>query len=261
MRLLSTLVLSFALQGSTAAGPSDTVPVAFDSADVKLLSNIGTAQEELAARVDSLSGVVLRHDIGTEFFDSALDEQVNRFALIVGALLALVGLLGYGGFRYEVDRVRRETREEIARYEKKHEDIENKMNNAMMRMALIHGNTLRLISDISVTQGRLGPAFEYALGSAASHHERYRMNTQKNQKSLTVANANLKTAKKLLARLDLSGRDGSYLQKNVNGLKRSLDELGRSENEETIQETAAMRIQLRKYLMDDEVDKGKVSGA
>lgn len=70
------------------------------------LETLGAENARLVARVDSLRNELGQHRFAEKFLDSALEEQANRFAMIVTFAVAAVSAFTFAGVLWEVRRTK-----------------------------------------------------------------------------------------------------------------------------------------------------------
>lgn len=92
-------------------------------------------------RVDSLAAVFERHQIAEDFFASALDEQANRFALILTGLLGIGALITFAGFRQEVRRVETDIKAALSQHEELSASMERRESGMEIFTRRTAGNT------------------------------------------------------------------------------------------------------------------------
>jgi hypothetical protein len=139
------LLPALAVVGTAAVGHAQ-------GGDSASLGALREADARLAARVDSLRGELHDHGVAEDFYNTALDEQANRFVLIVTLAMGLAGLGTFTGFYLQLRRIRAELRasmrDTIEAHERKAADVQARLalNEAFMRRTA--GNTYVAISTV-----------------------------------------------------------------------------------------------------------------
>jgi hypothetical protein len=203
----------------------------------------------LDARLDSINAALTNHRSIEQFFDSALSDQAARFSLIITGLLALTGLLGYSGFRHEVSRLQRETRELFAAQEEKQREIDRRFKDTEGRVLMIGGNTARVVSDVYLTRKRPDEAFYHALHAASFHHKNYLLDSKK-EKAKRIAIKNLRDASRYLRLLEQEPSLREKLRARLGPVKQLLIDLQEARDDELLNALAEIRIRLRDFFED-----------
>ena len=100
--------LGVALLSVVAQAPAAGTQAAADTA---ALDSLRAGNASLSAAVDSMRQDLRDHRYAENFVNDALEEQGNRFALIVMIALGLTALLTVSGFLWEVNRAKQEVRD------------------------------------------------------------------------------------------------------------------------------------------------------
>lgn len=172
------LILAF-IDGTTvraqdsAAVSAQNQPVVVSGAqqlaDLQSADNILRAEHlKLTAEVVNLRAEINNHRAQENFYGNALDEQANRFALIVGGLLALGAFVSWAEFRREVSAVRKSVARAMEAQEQKRGVMEERMRNGEIRALRIQANLLRLFARHNANLERYSAAFVHYVLAAAT---------------------------------------------------------------------------------------------
>jgi hypothetical protein len=154
--LLATVLLFMIIQDAFGKKPVGVTH--------KITSNEDSIKIEMLIReIDDLKELAKEHKIREEYFTSILDEQVQRFSLIVGGIVFLFGLLTFGNIRYEISRNTREIDERISVINAKYEEKLKKLDAMESKLFSVTANTFKLISHLCKTNGEKIYAFAYSM--------------------------------------------------------------------------------------------------
>lgn len=120
---------------STITGPQ--LAGAQAAADTAALGALRAENARLEARVDSMRQELRDHRFAENFVSDALEDQGNRFALIVTIALGLTALITVGGFLWEMNRAKQEVRDIIDN---------QKRENAAMQAQLTEAQRLNTVA-------------------------------------------------------------------------------------------------------------------
>lgn len=144
-----------------------------ESPSLENLTEEVTMQQQILERqitvIDSLSLRVQRAETATEFYQSALNQQVTIFSLIVLGILGLVGLVTWGGFRSEVNRLRSEFTSTLKRQTEKLDETNTRIRRAETRLALNAARSSVLMVETLFTSPSY--KFIYSLRAAREYFE------------------------------------------------------------------------------------------
>lgn len=162
---------------ATQATPERPAPPATENLEAEV--------EELRAILDTLIQRNAEYAIAADFFDSALDEQANRFALIVAGILALGGLVGLGGFRLEMHRLSKKFRRVTTKQSERHQEAVERLNAAERQLAGTMGNVFRLVARTFPTSPE--NMFLYRLNATSQYLKVWRNNGSDREKRVLLA--------------------------------------------------------------------------
>lgn len=166
---LGTTARAQGLGGVSAQNPPAAGPNLQQFADLQTADNILRADHlQLTAEVANLRAEVDRHRAQENYYGNALDEQANRFALIVGGLLALGAFISWTEFRREVRAVRKSVANALDLQEQKRNEMERRMRDGEIRALRIQANLLSLFARLNSKQKDYWGAFIHHVLSAAT---------------------------------------------------------------------------------------------
>jgi hypothetical protein len=247
MLLGGSLFLVPALAGQSPIA----VPAEQERLDSTTLIRIERVDSQLLLRIDTLQAQLEKHRFAENFLDSALEEQANRFSLIIGALLTAVGLLTYQGFRHEIHRLHAEITNQINEQKAEIDAAISRVDQAELRLMSTSGNVHRTIAELYANRARYVAAFQHSFTAAGFFYNRYKLASNKTEADALrlrkAAIANLRLSMRLIEQLRVQNlaKTGAALQKSEHAIRRAFDRLNSPDDEEVQGFCAEIRVRLR----------------
>ncbi|GBF22568.1 MULTISPECIES: hypothetical protein [Arenibacter] len=121
------------------------------------------------SNLDSLEKENLFYRVKEDYYSSALSEQSTRFALIISGILALVALISFTAFRYEIKQIKKFTLKRINSQNKKLDVYKTELSSTQMTLHLTQGNLNTSIGQYYQAKNDYVNAFHFYIVAAKSH--------------------------------------------------------------------------------------------
>lgn len=155
--ILSSLLVSFSL--FLHASPTN------DSL-AKLETKFSNFEKQQKTTSDSLQRELQYYKVKEDFFNSALDEQSTRFALIIATILGFVGLISFGSIKLEIYRLKKEYQKEVKSVKNELQEYKKRVTKNESSLNITTGNTLAHIGLMFLDRKDYISSFEAYLASA-----------------------------------------------------------------------------------------------
>ena len=216
----------------------------------------------MSQKIDSLQNELYKYKLNESYFSTALSSQTTIFSLIVAGLLGLAGFIAWGGYRFQVMRLRKEFREKIkqqsSEFEKLKKGARTLERKLVLTMARVDGVIANTIEDPPTS-------LLFSLYAAREWYNSYLISIDENQKesSLEALSSNLKNSKSVI---DEIAKDEKYLEivkEDRPIILHELSEISKIvDNEKIIDLCAEIRIAINAYVkLDAENDYNNVEPA
>lgn len=116
--------------------------------------------------IENLKLEILKLRTKQEFFGNFLDEQTARFSIIVAAILSLIGIFTYTGFKIEINRINAKIQESISAIENEFRTFKDIMDKHEQKMSKIYTEFFASNMERYAKEGQYFDAFWFALYSA-----------------------------------------------------------------------------------------------
>jgi uncharacterized coiled-coil protein SlyX len=152
-----------------------TAPASIAQGDSLRIARLEVESARTSQTLDSLNSALASHRIAEDFYNTALDEQANRFSLIVGIIITVIGLISYGSIKLEINRKINQLKDIYSKHEAKTASMESQILEDRERMNLASGNLNVVISDIVKDDGYIFSAASFRCLAAGFLYQKYKL--------------------------------------------------------------------------------------
>lgn len=204
------------------------------------------SQKNLA---DSLQRELAFYKVKDDYFAQALDDQATRFSLITASLLALVGLLSFGGIKLEIASLKREYEKQVKILQKELSAYKRRVWENEYRLNITSGNNFSITGNILREKGKNSNAFELFIAASKSFLRSAILVKDGKAASLQEdpfkqSVSNLKSAIHILRTWSEDEGDLTKLREKSASISKSLNELSKTDNTDMIELSAECRVLL-----------------
>jgi hypothetical protein len=111
--LLLLGLLLIAVIGQAAPTPTDSLKIQ-QAQTARRLDSISASLQKLSRTNDSLNKELTYFRAKEDFYAMAVDRQGSHFEWLLGIALAIAGLFTYGSFKTEINKARKEAKEQVS---------------------------------------------------------------------------------------------------------------------------------------------------
>jgi len=258
---MKNILLFITIITITLNGFSQTQALQSDSTEVelkiqKLDSLLHQTEIHFTQLNDSLKNELIHYKAKEDYFSVALEDQSNRFALIVTGLLALLALLSYGGYKYELSRMKKDVEKQLTEQMVEFEEYKTKIKTLDSGLNTSAANTFVTVAKNYSKEKQWNLALEFYLCAARDHASSALLKKELNgdskeeDKSITFqfVIGSLKPATEMLNNLKADNSFKELIQNKTEFLIQQLDNLKNIDCEEVKDLVAELRIGIKNYI-------------
>lgn len=213
-------------------------------------------QKNTIALNDSLKKELQYYRIKEDYYSDALGDQSNRFALIVGAIIGLLALISFTGFKIELDRIKKNTQKQLEDQRDEFKKYGSSIKIVESNLKKTSANTFVALARKSVTDKKWVLALEYQIIASSRHAESVLIDVELLRDRLIIEKevdykpivANLKLAVISLNKIKADIALKSALKKKLDSIRKLLDTLNNIDSDDAIDLVAEIRIGLKNYV-------------
>lgn len=199
-----------------------------------------TLNQALHVSNQELNKQLVQYKAKEDYFASALEEQSTRFALIVSAILGLLGLISFTWYRLEKQKIRKEIRDVKSDFEELKKDSIRIEADLLSTSADAYSN----VALIGKKDGALSFSFEFEIRAALNKYQSAKLRGYQ-KSSATVAL--LKSALKTLRLLSSVNEEKPYVLNCKADVIENLNVINKTDDQEIIDLIAEIRILLNEF--------------
>lgn len=136
---------------------------------LKEIEKIKKENIENKKEINSLNEIVKTAKIKEEMYSNALNSQTAIFSVIVAAIIALIGLVTWTGYKIEIRKIKKEFNQLIENQESKFEEFVNHILNLEQDYSLTAAHTAVLIAVNTEKKESHNESYYYRLQAAYYH--------------------------------------------------------------------------------------------
>lgn len=213
-------------------------------------------QKNTIALNDSLKKELQYYRIKEDYYSDALGDQSNRFALIVGAIIGLLALISFTGFKIELDRIKKNTQKQLEDQRDEFKKYGSSIKIVESNLKKTSANTFVALARKSVTDKKWVLALECQIIASSRHAESVLIDVELLRDRLIIEKevdykpivANLKLAVISLNKIKADIALKSALKKKLDSIRKLLDTLNNIDSDDAIDLVAEIRIGLKNYV-------------
>lgn len=205
--------------------------------------------------IDSLKSELLFYRVKEDYYATALSDQSTRFSLIVGAIVGLVALVSFAGFKNEVRKHKKDYERQLKKLKDKVIEYDLKILKHEYSLNIASGNIFTVISQGFEAQNNHFLAFQFYLASARSHSKAgiaaqgNKIKTKEEiEDTLKYAELNMEKAVEILKKIILNDNHKEEFKENSKMLFEDLDIIIGTKNEILIDYCANARVSMKNYI-------------
>ena len=259
MRKLFLLILVNTLiyQIGTSQSPiNENDSIAIELRVKKLDSLLNETEIQYTQIVDSLKSDLTHYKAKENYFAVALEDQSNRFALIITGLLALLALLSYGGYKFELSRMKKDVEKQLANQMQEFEDYKIKIKALDSSLNTSAANTFVTVANNYAKEEIWNLAFEFYLCAARDHASSalLQMELDSNEDEITkevryqFVLGSLQPATEMLNKIKANDSFKEVIKNKIDFIILQLDFLASIDYEEAKDLVAEIRIGIKNYV-------------
>jgi hypothetical protein len=230
-----------------------------------VFARITAENSRLKSQLDSLQDDLSKHRYAENFYDAALEDQANRFSLIIGSLLVIIGGITFAGFRQEVRRLEQELRAAIKFQEAKANDVERRVAEMEIFTRRMAGNTYAALAGVYESQQKYLLAVVPRLLAAGNFYASYTAipANDRTQRRRNAAVGNLKRGLKVIRALESvdRARVTRHFALERERLEEAFTLLRRYADPDAEIVLAEIRVALHSYLSDRKDTTGQAAAS
>lgn len=206
--------------------------------------------------IDSLEKELVHYKAKEDYFSVALEDQSNRFALIVTSLLGLLALVSYGGYKYELSRMKKDVEKQLAEQMSEFVEYKTKIKILDSSLNTSAANTFATVANNYAKENECNLALEFYLCAARDHAASVllEMELDSNHEKIDKKTkyqfvlGSLYPATEMLNKIKADNSYKKAIKEKANFLIQSLDFLGNIDFEEIKDLVAELRIGIKNYI-------------
>ena len=259
---MKNILLLITIMTITINGFSQIQTLQSDSTEVdlkihKLDSLLHQTEIHFTQINNSLKNELIHYKAKEDYFSVALEDQSNRFALIVTGLLALLALLSYGGYKYELSRMKKDVEKQLAEQLVEFEEYKTKIKILDSGLNTSAANTFVSVANNFSKEKKWNLALEFNLCAARDHASSAQLQKELNKdskeeedKSITFkfVLGSLESATEMLNKLKADNSFKELIQNKTEFLIQQLDKLNNFDYEAVKDLVAEFRIGIKNYI-------------
>jgi len=205
----------------------------------------------LQSKNDSLNKQIIIYKVKEDFYACALSDQSTKYSLITGSLLALLALISYASFKYEINKIKKDFELKICKHVETDKKIIDKHNEGLARSYVNGGNSNQIVKESLENKNDLIGASYYNLFATYNHYLASKEFLNSNaEDNVRIAESEMKLVKNLLGEtLDIIERlnsDNSYSHEQSLNFRKWLDKMAMSNDESIKDLIAKLRVNMVK---------------
>ena len=247
----------------TINGYSQTRTLNIDSTDLELkikkLDNLLKQTEIHFTQIsDSLKTELIHYKAKEDYFSIALADQSNRFSLIITSLLALLALLSYGGYKFELSRMKNDVEKQLAEQMIEFKEYKTKIKSLDSGLKSSSANTFVTVANNYAKENQWNLAFEFYLCAARDHANSALLQMELNvdskekeedkSKTFQFVLGNLNPAIEMLNNLKADNSFKKDIKNKIEFILEQLDDLNSVDFDEVKDLIAELRIGINNYI-------------
>lgn len=251
--LINTLTCQLGFSQNLIHGEDST---AYELKIKKLDSLFNETEKQYNQIVDSLKNDLAHYKAKEDYFAVALEDQSNQFALIVTGLLALLALLSYGGYKYELSRMKKAVKKQLAVQMVEFEEYKTKIKVLDSSLNTSAANTFVTVANNYAKEEIWNLALEFYLCAARDHAssavlqmelDSNKMEIEK-EKRYEFVLGSLKPATEALNEIKTDDSYKEAVKNKIDFIIQQLDFLAGIDFEEAKDLVAELRIGIKNYI-------------
>ncbi|GET31404.1 hypothetical protein PbJCM13498_02670 [Prolixibacter bellariivorans] len=220
--------------------------------------NLTTRIIELESKIVNLESQVQILNERKDYFQNTLSEQTNKFSLIIGAIISIIGLLTFTGYKYEIKRVKKAFESLINNREKEQKDFKQKVYKLLTKTYKSSANSNTMISEEFANSGIFIGSFIHKLITAKNLNDLYEvihlLESEKKVKEKDLIDCkeslivNLMDAQELFNKqINLDIRNTLVIKEREREIFYYLDEISKSEIDDARNEISKIRADILRF--------------
>ncbi len=167
--LIATILLLIppASFSQNEADEKDSVEEHFEV--IQLEKSLDELKEKIKSVNDSLNREIENYESKEDYYSVALEDQSNRFALIVTGLLAILALVSYSGYKIEIHRLRKNVAKLLHEQKTEFEDYKKRILKLDSGLSTSAANTFSTVADNYFREESWLLSLEFSLCAARDH--------------------------------------------------------------------------------------------
>lgn len=228
---------------------------AFSKEDINRKSSVDSISSILKAKVElnqnseiklkklneELKNQLIIYKAKEDYFAVALEDQSNRFALIVSILAASLGLISFSWYKSEKKRINKK----FVSFEIEFNKLKTDSKNLERKSLSSSGNALSLIATLARKDKAIIAAFVYNISAARDF---YKSELLEGKIDHSVTLANLKYAKKVFEEIIKNDKSVDQLLEHKDNIFEDLNEMKQSDNDDILYLAIEIRNSINSYL-------------
>ena len=190
---------------------------------------------------EELKNQLIIYKAKEDYFAVALEDQSNRFALIVSILAASLGFISFSWYKSEKKRINKK----FVSFEIEFNKIKTDSKNLERKLLSTSGNAFSLIAKLAKEDKALVAAFGYKICAARDF---YKSDLLEDKIDHSVTLANLKYAKKVFEEIIKNDKSVNQLLENKDNIFEDLNEIKHADNDDIISLVAEIKNSIKSYL-------------
>jgi hypothetical protein len=228
---------------------------AFSKEDINRKSSVDSISSILKAKVElnqnseiklkklneELKNQLIIYKAKEDYFAVALEDQSNRFALIVSILAASIGLISFSWYKSEKKRINKK----FVSFEIEFNKIKTDSKKLERKSLSTSGNALSLIATLASKDKAIIAAFTYKISAARDF---YKSDLLEDKIDHSVTLANLQYAKKVFEEIIKNDKSVDQLLEHKDNIFEDLNEMKQSDNDDILYLAIEIRNSINSYL-------------
>jgi hypothetical protein len=234
---LFTYMLAFSKENINRKSSVDSI-LSILKAKVELNQN---SEIKLKKLNEDLKNQLIIYKAKEDYFSVALEDQSNRFALIVSILVAALGLISFSWFKSEKKRINNK----FVSFEIEFNKIKTDSKKFERKLLSTSGNAYSLIATLARKENAIVAAFVYKISAARDF---YKSDLLEGKIEHSITLANLQYAKKVFEEIIKNDKSVVQLLEHKDNIFEDLNEIKYSDNDDIIYIAAEIRNSINSYL-------------
>jgi hypothetical protein len=206
--------------------------------------------EKLNSKNDSLLKQQIIFKAKEDFYSCALSDQATKYSLITGSLIALLALISYATFKYELNKIQTDFKNELEKHTAGDKEIRDKHLLGIARAYVNGGNTNQIVKLHHEDKEQWLLAVYYNLFAAYNHFlaslEFKETNlAEKDRISKSELNLVTELLNEIIALIDKFSEDDKFTTEQTMNYKKWLDIMTKPGNDDLNDLLATIRTKLK----------------